>query len=502
MNQTRSCGVLLHLSSLPSPGGIGTMGQEAYDFVDFLKEAGQSWWQMLPLGCTGVGDSPYASCSTFAGNPYFIDPVLLQQEGLLTADELSAAGFGEPVGRVDYGALSQTRLPLLKRAFHRSTQTPAQQRFEAENADWLPDFCAFCALKEHFGGRSWQEWPAPLKRREPKALEPLLRQLAPAVRFYAWVQFTFDRQWRALQAYAHRQGVGIIGDLPIYVAADSADAWANPRLFVMDEALCPREVAGCPPDYFSEDGQLWGNPIYDWAYQKKTNYAWWTRRLQCAFSRFDKVRIDHFRGFAGYYCVPYGSETARHGVWRQGPGEALFAHFARELGELDILAEDLGLLTPDVRQLLSVCGFPGMKILQYAFDPYGESDYLPHRYERNCVAYPGTHDNDTLCGWLQSAPAEEVDFAREYLCLRKEEGEHWGMLRGLYASVADLAMVPMQDFLGLSSEARMNTPSTLGQNWQWRMGPKDASPALARKIRALAALYGRAPKPAKKPQKA
>lgn len=485
----RAAGTLLHISSLPSPYGIGTFGQAAFSFVDFLAEAKQRYWQILPVGCTSYGDSPYSSFSTFAGNPYFIDLDILCEEGLLKQKEYAELDWGDDPERVDYETLFNLRYRILRKAFLRD-QTDLSA-FEAQNADWLPDFSLFMALKFECKLLSWMEWPEDLKRRDPQALETYRNKLRQEIRFFVWQQYKFFEQWNALKSYANAQGIRIIGDLPIYVAGDSADTWSHPELFLFDKNLNPVDVAGCPPDAFAATGQLWGNPIYDWEANRNSGYDWWTRRIRAAFGLYDMVRIDHFRGFESFYAIPYGDPTAEFGVWRQGPGIELFRHLRQELGNLPIIAEDLGYLTPAVRKLLKQSGYPGMKVLQFAFDSREESDYLPHNYQHNCVVYTGTHDNDTLCGWFQSAPRADVRFAKRYLKLTRSEGYHWGFIRQAYMSVADLAVIPMQDFLAQGSEARMNTPSTLGENWQYRMKAGADTPELAQKIGDLVQTYGR-----------
>lgn len=486
----RASGTLLHISSLPSPFGIGTFGKEAFAFVDFLAEAKQKYWQILPVGPTSYGDSPYSSFSTFAGNPYFIDLDLLCAEKLLKKSEYASLDWGSDPERTDFEKLFAHRYKVLRKAFQRDQSDLSA--FTKENADWLPDFSLYMALKFECNLRSWMEWPELLKRRDPNTLERYRKKLANEIRFFVWQQYKFFEQWNALKSYANAQGVRIIGDLPIYVAGDSADTWSHPELFLFDEQLNPIEVAGCPPDAFAATGQLWGNPIYHWEAHQASDYDWWTRRMRSAFTLYDVVRIDHFRGFESFYAIPYGDPTAEFGVWRQGPGIDLFRHFKQALGKLDIIAEDLGYLTPAVRRLLKQSGYPGMKVLQFAFDSREESDYLPHNYQHNCVVYTGTHDNDTLCGWFQSAPRADVRFSKRYFHLSRSEGYHWGFIRHAYMSVADLAIIPMQDFLAQGSEARMNTPSTIGDNWQYRMKPGADTPELAAKIAVLVQMYSRA----------
>ncbi|MBQ7288697.1 MAG: 4-alpha-glucanotransferase [Clostridia bacterium] len=489
----RASGVLMHISSLPSRYGIGTMGREAYRFVDFLKQAGQTYWQVLPLCPTSYGDSPYQSFSAFAGNPYFIDLELLQEAGLLQAEEYTTLFWGTDSDRVDYAALYQSRFRVLRSAFVRFCKEIPQEfyRFCEENAFWLEDYALFMTLKDSFGGRAWQMWSAPLRNRELVALEQAKQQYAQNILFYKVLQFWFYRQWEDLKSYANRRGIRIIGDISIYVAMDSADLWANPQQFVVDEnGLCP-EVAGCPPDAFCEDGQVWGNPLYNWEYMREDGYTFWCNRLRHSQAIYDVTRIDHFRGFDSYFCIPATDTTARGGVWRQGPSIHFFRTMEQQLGELHIIAEDLGHLTDSVRKLLKDTGFAGMKVLQFAFDSREESDYLPHNYNHHCVVYTGTHDNDTILGWMVNTEPEDVAFARRYLRLNEQEGANWGMMACALASVADTAILLMQDLLDLGSDARMNRPATLGQNWQWRMKYDAADSRLAEKLYSLTKLYGR-----------
>lgn len=507
MQTKRECGILMPLASLPGPGGIGCFGREAYAFVDFLADAGQSIWQLLPLGPTGYGDSPYQSCSAFAGNPYFIDLDTLAAEGLLRPEEYEALPWGENAGQVDYEAVYTHRFGVLRAAYARwkarrpvpGCETPCSDeyyRFCFLNDSWLEDYALYMAAKEECGMRSYLEWPAPLRRREPQALAELAGRRAEEIGFWKFVQFTFSRQWVALKGYANAKGVRIMGDLPIYVSADSADAWAGRSLFEMDGEGRPTRVAGCPPDYFSADGQLWGNPLYHWPHHRETGYAWWAERLRCALRLYDIVRIDHFRGFDTYWAIPAESPTARVGRWEQGPGMELFEALRRQLGELPIVAEDLGELFDSVRVLLRESGFPGMKVLQFAFTPGQDSEYLPHNHEKNFVVYPGTHDNTTIAGWLTdtAAPGERAK-ALAYLGLTERdslETQVRGFVRGALASPARIAVIPLADWLALGAEARINQPGVLGGNWGWRAKDGVCTPALAKEIRALCAVFGRA----------
>ena len=489
----RASGTLLPISALPSPYGIGTLGKAAYAFADFLHAAGQKYWQLLPLGPTSYGDSPYQSFSTFAGNPYFIDLDLLAEEGLLDKEDLAAADWGNDPRYVDYGKIYEVRFDVLRRAFLRGRERDreAVERFQAENP-WLKNYALYMAVKAHFGMKSWLEWPdEAIRVRAPEAVARYEKELAEDVAFYTYLQYLFFKQWGELREYIHSLGIRIIGDLPIYVAMDSADVWAEPEFFQLGEGNIPTEVSGVPPDYFSADGQLWGNPLYDYDRMRQDGFGWWIRRVEGASRLFDVIRIDHFRGLESYWAVPYGAETAREGRWRKGPGMDLVGVLTQWFHGLDIIAEDLGFLTPEVHQLLRDSGLPGMKVLEFAFDAREPSNYLPHTYERNCVCYVGTHDNETVMQWREQADRADVTFARKYLGLNEAEGFHWGMIRGGMSSVADTFVAQMQDYLGLGAEGRMNTPGTLGNNWRWRLLPGEASPALARKIRQYAHMYGR-----------
>ncbi len=486
------------VTALPSRWGIGTMGECAREFVRFLRSAGQTYWQILPLNPTSYGDSPYQSFSSFAGNPYLIDLDELAAQGLLQADEYQDLNWGENATCIDYGLLYRQRFSVLKKAVDRlQKRIPNELEEFCATQPWLENYALFMALKDRFGGAPWSRWPAPLKMRQPQAIQQAMQELNNEVRFWQGVQFLFFRQWSALKQYANRHGVQIVGDLPIYVAEDSADVWAEPCQFQLDEQCNPIEVAGCPPDGFSEDGQLWGNPLFDWDKMKQDGFAWWIRRIEYQFHLYDVLRIDHFRAFDAYYAIPAGAKDAKNGRWRTGPGIEFFHTIEAALGRRNIIAEDLGFLTESVHKLLKDTGYPGMKVLEFAFDSRdgGGSLYLPHNYPTNCIAYVGTHDNETALGWLATADAGDVALAREYLHLDPVEGEHWGMMRAIWASVADRAIVQMQDLLGLGSEGRINTPSTLGGNWQWRALPNFASPALAARIHRQMQLYGRLPVP-------
>lgn len=489
----RASGILMHISSLPSEYGIGTMGKEARRFVDFLVKAGQTYWQILPICPTSYGDSPYQSFSSFAGNPYFIDLEILCKEQLLTQQECKSYSWGRKRTEVDFGILYKNRYRLLKQAYVRfaKRKRKAFEEFCEKEREWLEDYAVFMALKDANGGAAWSEWKPELRFRREDALREARKEYAEEIRFYKMLQYLFFKQWRSLKEYANHKGIRIIGDVPIYVAGDSADVWANPKQFYLDESLHPIEVAGCPPDAFSEDGQLWGNPLFRWDVMKKDGYTWWTKRIRAMSELYDVVRIDHFRGFDSYYAIPAKDKTARNGRWCEGPGLELFTVMEQKLGKLNIIVEDLGFLTPSVLKMVKDSGFPGMKLMQFAFDTREESEYLPHNYQSHSVVYTGTHDNDTVLGWMKTAPKDSVKFAKKYLNLTKEEGYHWGMMRGAWASVSELAIVPMQDILGLGSKARMNTPSTLGCNWKWRMKPDQITPELAGKLKSYMRMYGR-----------
>lgn len=488
----RKNGVLMPIFSLPSRFGIGTLGREAYRFADFLKAAGQSYWQILPIGPTSYGDSPYQSFSTYAGNPYFIDVEKLIEEGLLTEDEAESFYFGSDANSVDYGALYENRKKLLMLAFSRFEPTPEYHIFYTENAYWLDDYTLFMALKNANGDKPWYEWERPIRLRDEAALSAAREEYKTEIAFYRFLQFVFSKQWTELKNYANKNGIEIIGDIPIYVALDSADVWAEREQFVLDSEGAPTEVSGCPPDAFSEDGQLWGNPLYNWSFMEKDGFLWWCRRIGYAFKIYDVVRIDHFRGLESFYAIPFGEQTAKNGCWCKGPGMALFDAFHKRFGEsLPIIAEDLGYLTPEVRRLLEDSGFPGMKVMQFAFDSREESDYLPHNYESNCVVYTGTHDNDTINGWIQTAPASDVKMAYKYLGVNEGESLSWPMMRSAMMSVADTCILMMPDLIGLGSEGRINTPSTLGENWRWRINGDCINDWLAEILRDNTALYGR-----------
>ena len=489
----RRNGMLLPIASLPSPYGIGGFSKEAYEFIDLLEETGQKLWQILPLGPTSYGDSPYQSFSTFAGNPYFIDLDTLAEKGWLTKEACEASDYGDNESYIDYGRIYNSRFVLLKQAFLNSDILSDEKftEFCKANQHWLPDYALYMALKNQNDGKSWIEWEEEIRLRKPEAVEYYKKELEEECNFYEFLQYEFHEQWTKVKEYAHEKGIQIVGDVPIYVAFDSADTWANPELFQLDEKNLPLGVAGCPPDAFSATGQLWGNPLYNWAYHKKTGYDWWLKRIAYCFDLYDIVRIDHFRGFDEYYSIPYGDETAVNGHWEKGPD--LFNTVKEKLGELDIIAEDLGFLTESVFQLLKDSGYPGMKVLQFAFDPSEDSDYLTYKYQRNCVVYTGTHDNDTTAGWFEKLSDEDKEVALRYMnsFYTPKEEQHWDLIALAMRSTADTCIIPVQDFLGLGSEARINMPSTLGDNWKWRMTKGAFSEELKEKIRRMTKLYGR-----------
>lgn len=489
----RRSGILLPISSIPSKYGIGTFSKEAYEFVDFLKAAGQKLWQILPLGPTGYGDSPYQSFSTFAGNPYYIDLEMLIEKGLLSEEECDACDFGDNEVYIDYEKIYNERFALLRKAYDRSNIGEDEDfvRFKEENDYWLSEYALYMAVKNSFESRGWNEWDEDIKLRRPEALKAYREKYAKEIEFYEFQQYLFTTQWSALKAYANKNGIQIVGDIPIYVAFDSADTWANPELFQLDDDCTPLAVAGCPPDSFSATGQLWGNPLYKWDYHKETGYAWWMKRIAYCYELYDIVRIDHFRGFDEYYSIPYGDETAEFGHWEPGPGYDLFQVMKEKLGKKAVIAEDLGFLTPGVLKLVKKTGYPGMKILQFAFDSREESDYLPHNYPKNSVVYTGTHDNDTTVGWYSELTRHDKNFAKRYMNIRTNKDVEWEFIRGALASVSDTAIIPIQDYLGLDTQARINTPSTLGTNWKWRLVKGQCSEELAVRIRSMVKLYGR-----------
>ena len=494
----RESGILLPVSSLPSRYGIGCFDRCAYEFVDQLVRAGQHIWQILPLGPIGYGDSPYQSFSTFAGNPYYISLEALIQDGLLTAGECSAAlPEGDP-RHVDYGRLYQNRYPLLRLAFSRSGcgSDPDFAAFCREQGWWLEDYALFMAIKDSLGGIGLTSWPDPLRLRDPAALEEKRRELAGDIAFQQYLQYLFRRQWAGLKTYANGKGIRILGDIPIYVSMDSADTWVSPELFQLDENRLPTAVAGCPPDAFAANGQVWGNPLYRWEVHQKTGFAWWLRRIRACFGLYDILRIDHFRGFDEYFSIPAGADTARDGHWESAPGRELFRTVREALGPVEIIAEDLGYVTDSVRELVRETGFPGMKVLQFAFDSRdtgSAADYLTYNYPVNSAAYTGTHDNATLVGRFDEISDEERQMVRDYVCNQTAPMKtlYWDMICTVMRSTARLCIIPMQDYLGLGNEARINRPSTLGSNWRWRLLSGEFTPGLCARIARITACYGR-----------
>ncbi len=490
----RSSGILLPISALPSKYGIGAFDKNAYEFIDQIKKAGMKYWQILPLGTTGYGDSPYQSFSAYAGNPYFIDLDDLLEKGLLKSGECEQAEISGHIDEVDYAQLYETRYQILRIAFSRFDCNDLQyQKFLNENKHWLPDFALFMAVKNENQGISWNLWEDGIRKREPSSLKHYREKCKKEMHFIQFMQYMFFSEWNILKAYANQKGVEIIGDIPIYVAYDSADTWTQPKLFRLNKNLEPLIVAGCPPDPFSETGQLWGNPIYDWKYHKETDYQWWAERMQATFALYDVVRVDHFRGFESFYQIPYGEETAQYGSWEKGPGEEFFFRLKEKLGPLNIIAEDLGYVTPSVIEMLHRTGFPGMKVLQFAFDSRESGEYSPETYEENSVVYTGTHDNDTLIGWYHSISVADRQKVRNYAKIKKMSDLDiaWKLIETAFATKSKLCVIPMQDFLGLDSSARMNTPSTLGGNWKWRMRSGDFSDEMCKKIRDYLMIYQR-----------
>ena len=497
----RTAGILMPISSLPGKYGIGCFNLKAYEFVDFLRDAGQTYWQILPIHPTSYGDSPYQSFSTFAGNPYFIDLEALIAEGVLSNAECDSVFFGVEEDDINYAALYDGRKILLTMAYERSriSENPEYQKFTADNGWWLEDYALFMALKDFFNGQCWYEWPEDIRLRYDYALDHYRRELYFDIEYQKYLQFKFFQQYGWLKNYANSQGVKIIGDIPIYVAMDSADTWANPRLFQLDDRNMPTAVAGCPPDGFSATGQLWGNPLYRWDYHRETGFDWWLTRLWYVYQLYDVTRIDHFRGFDEYYSIPYGHKTAEFGHWEKGPGIELFRRAEKFLGWHEVIAEDLGFVTDSVRQLVRDSGFPGMKVLQFAFDSRDTGsarDYLPHNYTENAVVYTGTHDNDTTIGWFEAISDDDWNLAREYLCdfYTPDEEMDQPFVALAMQSIARMCIIPMQDYLGLGTEARMNIPSTIGCNWRWRMTEDQFTEDLCRDILAQTRRYGRTEK--------
>ncbi|MBE9191041.1 4-alpha-glucanotransferase [Gloeocapsopsis crepidinum LEGE 06123] len=493
----RASGMLLHPTSFPSKFGVGDLGESAYSFIDFLVQSAQQLWQVLPLGPTGYGNSPYAAYSAMAGNPLLISPERLVAQGLLTPDDfVNLSDF--PHNKVDFDQVVQTKIPLLKKACEnfRTKATSQQEEFSqfcTAKAYWLDDYALFMALKDTNKGMSWYQWEPEIARRHPEALVRSRQQLEAEVFYHKFVQFEFFRQWNELKHYANEHGIVIIGDIPIYVAHDSADVWANPEIFCLDEETGEVALmAGVPPDYFSDTGQLWGNPVYNWEKLQQLNFKWWVQRFQAILDYVDIIRIDHFRGFQAYWAVQQGETTAMNGEWIEAPGEALFHAINEQLGKLPVLAEDLGVITPEVEALRDKFEFPGMKILQFAFGSDAANPFLPFNFPRNCVVYTGTHDNDTTVGWFNSASEYEKERLLRYLGCISSDGIHWDLIRLALSSVANQALIPLQDLLGLATEARMNYPSKPEGNWEWRYSASDLTPELSDRLKSLTELCGRA----------
>ncbi|MCD6520364.1 MAG: 4-alpha-glucanotransferase [Anaerolineae bacterium] len=487
----RRCGILCHPTSMPSPYGIGDLGQGAENFIEFLVEAGQTLWQVLPLGPTGYGDSPYQSFSAFAGNPLLIDLEQLVEEGLLPKEEISPPPTF-PEERVDYGAVIAFKHRVLRRSYE-NLSGPLQEEkaaFEEAQRFWLEDYALFMALKEHFGGDPWIKWPSDIALRQPDALAHWRQALAREMDYHRYLQFLFERQWQRIKAKANAKGIAIIGDVPIFVGHDSADVWSHRELFYLDEKGSPTVVAGVPPDYFSPTGQLWGNPLYRWDVLAREDYSWWLARLRRVLSQVDIIRLDHFRGFAGYWEIPAEAKTAIEGRWVKGPGKDFFLAVKEALGSLPIIAEDLGLITPDVIALRDAFDLPGMKVLQFAFDTDGTNAALPHNHVPNCVVYTGTHDNDTTVGWYHSRDELTQHKVRLYTGTDGRD-IHWTFIRLAMTSVARMAIYPLQDVLGLGSEARLNFPGKPSGNWCWRYRQEQLTPELAQALRDLALITGR-----------
>ena len=485
INKNRKSGVIMHISSLPSKYGIGTLGKKAYEFCDFIKKAGFHYWQILPIGPTSYGDSPYQSFSSFAGNPYFIDLDLLVEDGLLEKSDFENLDFGADKLNVDYGKLYNNRYKVLEKAFLAFKDQKKLEKFIEENKEWLENYALFMALKGYFLGKAWVNWDEDIKNREEKAVKMYKEKLKKEIQFQYFMQYEFFKQYNKLKNYVNSKGIEIIGDMPIYCAEDSVDVWSDKKQFRLDL------VGGCPPDSYADGGQLWGNPTYDWDFMKKDSYSWWINRIEKSMKLFDILRIDHFRGFESYWAIPYGSKTAATGSWLKGPANDLFIKVKEKLGDIQIIAEDLGYTTKEVVAFREATGFPGMKMLQFAFDPDNESDFLPHNIERNWCVYPSTHDSETMQGWINTMQgSKELNFAKKYLNLTEEEGYTWGFLRGAWSSVANIAITQIQDFFCLDNSSRMNVPSTLG-NWKFRLDEKFLTDENANKIYEFNKRYSR-----------
>ena len=489
----RSSGILMHISSLPGKYGIGDFGRGAYDFVDFLVTSHQKYWQILPLGITSFGDSPYQSFSAFAGNPYFIDLDEMVGKDYIKEEDLKENNLYIDKRKVDYALLYKNKMKLLRIAYNNSKEHLQSElkKFKKGEEYWLRDFSLFMALKHKYENKSWHDWEPQYKTYDSKEVLDFEKNNLEEIDFWVFTQYFFYKQWDKLKKYANTNGIKIIGDLAIYMSEDSADLWSNPKYFKLDKDLVPISVAGVPPDSFSENGQLWGNPIYDWKALEEDGYKWWIMRIAHSFKLYDTLRIDHFRGFESYWEVKYGAKTAIEGRWVKGPGLHLFDKIKEELGQLDIILEDLGYITPEVIKMVEDSGFPNMKVLQFAFNPYEDSEHAPHSYDKNCVAYTSTHDNQTLMAWFEDLPSDISQYTASYLKLNYDEGLNWAMIRGAWASAANLAMTSIQDMLGLDDMARMNTPSSIDNNWTWRVLEEQLTDELALKIKSLTRLYWR-----------
>lgn len=492
---TRGAGLLMHISSLPSPYGIGTLGKAAYHFIDNLKQAGQSYWQVLPLGPTSYGDSPYQSFSAFAGNPYFIDLDFLKEAKLLTQQEIDFYNWGTDHKKISYALLFENRFQLLKKAFNRSRdhEDPDFLPFCEQHRNWLEDYSLFMACKQHFNHKEWLQWNEDIRFRRPEAIVYYKTLLQLEIEFYQYLQYLFYQQWDQLKSYANSNGISIIGDIPIYVALDSADVWTNPELFLLDPNLVPIKVAGVPPDAFSDSGQLWGNPLYDWNKMRQTDYQWWKMRMQASARLYDFIRIDHFIGIVQYYAIPAGATDGIIGEWCQGPGRELIHAIESAIGNAGIIAEDLGVYVPEVKRLLKETGYPGMKVLEFAFGGDGTNEHLPYNYNANMVVYGGTHDNETLYGYLSNTNRNhnELTYLCNYLQITDPKDDLLQFFYAAYSSVAIVAIFQVQDVIGLGNEARMNTPGTVGGNWEWRILPDQLTTDLLTRLKNLSKLYGR-----------
>lgn len=489
----RSSGILMHISSLPGRYGIGDLGKEAYDFVDFLVKAGQKNWQVLPIGVTGFGDSPYQCFSAFAGNPYFIDLNEFIQDGYLTKRDIEGRSLYIDEERVDYKLLYENKMSLLQMAYDNAKRDIYEELriFYEENIDWLRKFSIFMSIKKKYSNSSWLKWDKAYRIFDSSQVLEFEKNNLDHIYFWIFTQYMFFEQWRRLKKYANDREINIIGDLPIYVAEDSSDVWGNPELFNLDDDLYPLTISGCPPDDFSETGQLWGNPIYNWRTMEDLGYSWWIHRVEHSFKLFNILRVDHFRGFESYWEVEYGSKDAIDGSWVKGPGLKLFKKIEERLGKLNIIVEDLGLNTVEVERMVIDSGFPNMRVIQFGLDLREDNTHTPHYHDKNCTVYTGTHDNHTIMGWIETLSYEEFQYVSEYFKLDEKEGFNWGIIRGTWASTANLAIAPMQDFLGLGDESRMNIPGTRRDNWTWRMKEDVLSDELAKRIRNLTEIYWR-----------